>query len=191
MTGKREIAAASLLVSVIGLASIALAQSGTRSYPAPRSSSPRPHSQQTQGSAAKAEAPFEERFWNYLQQAQYRNWAPLPGVSGDAYDGNSPHGDKVKLYANRTAAAGARALPVGSILVKENFDATGTKLMAVTVMYRSEGFNPDGGDWHWTKYEPDGVLSTMKGMRITGKVGMCIDCHRSAGGGDFVFTNDR
>lgn len=191
MTRTRTITMASLLLSAVGLASFALAQSGTRSYPAPRSNSSRTESPSSQGSAARAEAPFEERFWNYLQQSQYRNWSPLPGVSGDAYDGNSPHGDKVKLYANRKAAAGGAEFPAGSILIKENFDSSGTKLMAVTVMYRSEGFNPEAGDWHWTKYEANGAISTMKGMRVTGKVGMCIDCHRSAGGNEFVFANDR
>ncbi len=191
MARTKVIAALSVVLSAIGLASFATAQSGTRSYPPPRSSSPRTESQPAQGNASRAEAPFEDRLWKYLQQAQYRNWAPLPGVSGDAYDGNSPHGDKVKLYANRTAAAGDGKLPVGSILIKENFDSTGSKLMAVTVMYRAEGFAPEAGDWHWTKYEADGSVSAIKGMRVTGKVGMCIECHRSAGGGDFVFANDR
>jgi hypothetical protein len=191
MTRLQMTAGLTVVLSAIGLASLATAQSGTRSYPPPRSSSPRTETQPAQGSAARAEAPFEDRLWKYLQQAQYRNWAPLPGVSGNAYDGNSPHGDKVKLYANRTAAAGEGKLPVGSILIKENFDSSGTKLMALTVMYRAEGFNPDAGDWHWTKYEADGTVSAMKGMRVTGKVGMCIECHRSAGGSDFVFANDR
>lgn len=191
MARTKVIVALSVVLSVIGLASFATAQSGTRSYPPPRSSSPRTESQPSQRNASRAEAPFEDRLWKYIQQAQYRNWAPLPGVSGDAYDGNSPHGDKVKLFVNRTAAAGDGKLPVGSILIKENFDSTGLKLMAVTVMYRAEGFAPEAGDWHWTKYEADGSVSAMKGMRMTGKVGMCIECHSSAGGDDFVFANDR
>lgn len=187
----KAIALVAVISSAFGLASLALAQSGTRSYPPPRSNAPRTETQPAQGSTARAESPFEERFWKYLQQAQYRNWAPLPGVTGDAYDGNSPHGDKVRLYANRVAAAGEGKLPIGSILIKENFDTSGTRLMAVTVMYRAEGFAPDAGDWHWTKYEADGTVATMKGMRVTGKVGMCIECHRSAAGGDYVFSNDR
>lgn len=191
MKRSKSMAGMTLILCAIGLASLAIAQSGTRSYAPPRSSSPRTESQPTQGSATRVEQPFEDRFWNYLQQAQYRNWAPLPGVSGDAYDGNSPHGNKVKLYANRTAAAGEGQLPVGSIMIKENFDSTGTQLMAVTVMYRAKGFAPDAGDWHWTKYEANGTVSAMEGMRVTGKVGMCIDCHRSAGGDDFVFANDQ
>ena len=188
MTRSQMIAGLTVVLSAIGLASLATAQSGTRSSPRPRSSRPGTGTQPTQGSTASAEVPFEDRLWKYLQQAQYRNWAPLPGVTGDAYDGNSPHGDKVKLYANRTAAAAEGKLPAGTILIKENFDSTGSKLMAVTVMYRAEHFNPDAGDWHWTKYEADGTVSAMKGMRVTGKVGMCIDCHRSAGGDDFVFV---
>ena len=58
-------------------------------------------------------------------------------------------------------------------------------------VYRSKGYAPDSGDWHWTKYEPDGEVSTMKGMRVAGRVNMCIECHKSAGGGDYVFANDR
>jgi hypothetical protein len=178
---------------LIGLAALAAvsstvgwvaAQSGTRSSGRPAAAAPR------QGTGQRVEAPFEERFWNFLQQVQYRNWGPLPGQSDDAYPGNSPHGDKVKLYANRSAAGRPAELPPGSILVKENYDATGEKLMAITVMYRSKGYAPDGGDWHWTKYEPDGKVSTMKGMRITGRVSMCVECHKSAVGGDYVFAND-
>ena len=139
----------------------------------------------------RTELPFEDRFWKYLQQAQYRNWAPLPGASGDAYDGRNPHGDKVRLYVNRTAAAGEGKLPVGSILIQEDLDSTGTILMAVTVMHRADGFAPEAGDWSWTKYQADGTVSVMNGKRVTGKVGTCIECHRSAAGDDFVFANDR
>lgn len=179
MQTRSRIAILIVLSGAIGLATLGYAQSGTRTSPPPRSTT------------VRSEAPFEERLWSYLLQAQYRNWAPLPGVTGDAYDGNSPHGAKVRLYVNRTAAAGDGQFPAGSILMKENYDASGTKLMAVTVMYRSAGYAPESGDWHWTKYEADGSVALMSGQRVTGKVGMCIDCHRSAGGGDYVFANDR
>lgn len=191
MTRKKMIASLSLALSAIGLVSLAAAQSGTRTYPPPQSNSQRIETRSNQGSAPRAEEPFEDRLWKYLQQVQYRNWAPLPGVTGETYEGNNPHGSKVKLFANRTAAAGNGKLPTGSILIKENFDASGSQLMAITVMYRYEGFYPEEGDWHWTKYEPNGAVSKMQGMRVTGKVGMCIECHQSAAGGDFVFANDR
>lgn len=177
------------LATLAGTVSWVFAQSGSRDYypePAPRSQ-PR----QGSGTTTTASEPFEEKFIKYLQQAQYRNWAPLNPSAGDIYDGHSPHGDKVKLYANRAAAVSPDELPSGSILVKENFDSTGTKLMAVTVMYRYKGFAPESGDWHWTKYEANGTVSTMNGMRVSGRVNMCIECHKAAGGDDYVFANDR
>ena len=66
--------------------------------------------------------------------------------------------------------------------------------MAVTVMYRSTGYNTAAGDWYWVKYLPNGQVDTMetpKGrMRLAGKVGGCIDCHSGADGGDYAFFND-
>lgn len=135
--------------------------------------------------------PFEVRLWNWLQQAQYRNWGPLPGRPADAYAGQEPHGAMVKIFANRTAAGSPDALPHGSIIVKENYGADGQSLMAVTVMYRVQNFDPEHGDWYWAKYEPNGQVSRMEGMAVAGKVGMCIDCHGSAGGNDYAFANDR
>jgi hypothetical protein len=179
---------------VVGSVGWVAAQSGTRGYappPVDRSRTGAVASPPSQFKPQRTEPSFEERLWTYLQSAQYRNWAPLPGKTDDAYDGQSPHGDKVKLFVNRTAAGRPAELPFGSILVKENFDATGSKLMAITVMYRTKGYAPDSGDWHWTKYETDGSVSTMKGMRMVGKVNACIECHKTAGGNDFVFANDR
>ncbi|MEY3175529.1 MAG: cytochrome P460 family protein [Planctomycetaceae bacterium] len=144
-----------------------------------------------QAPVTQAKAPFEQQFWNWLQSSQYRNWAPPAGVSGDAYAGQSPHGAMVKLYANRMAVANAGSLPNGSVIVKENFGPDGTTLMAVTVMYRNVGYDPEHGDWYWAKYEADGQPSRMDGMVVAGKVGMCIECHSSAGGNDFTFANDR
>jgi len=174
--------AVSVTVICVGLAQFVMAQSGRRSTNS---------AQEAQGSATRAKSSFEARFWSYLKEAQYRNWASLPGAPTEGYPGNSPHGMKVKLYANRTATANKDEFGSGSILIKENFDASGEKLMAVTVMYRSKGFAPDSGDWYWAKYEPDGNISMMNKMPISGRVGMCIDCHSSAGGKDFVFANDK
>ena len=172
-----------------GLAQFVIAQSGTRSYPQAQGT------QATQGSASRspsrAPASFDDRFWSYLRQAQYQNWASLPGVPADGFAGKSPHGERVKLYVNRAATAGQEGFRTGSILVKENYDATGKKLMAVTVMYRAEGFAPQTGNWYWAKYDSSGRVSVMNNMRVSGRVGMCIDCHQSAQGNDFVFANDR
>jgi len=174
------------LAAVLSTVGWVAAQSGTR-----RPAAGTPQQGTTQGSRQRAETPFEERLWAFLQQAQYRNWGPLSGQTGDAYPGHSPHGEMVKLFANRPAAGRPAELPYGSILVKENFDRTGEKLLAITVMYRAKGYAPDDGDWYWAKYDAGGAVSTMKGMRVAGRVNMCVECHKSAGGHDYVFANDR
>ena len=59
--------------------------------------------------AGEPPASFESQFWKFLHSAKYQNWAPLPGVGADMYPGKSPHGDFVKLFANRTAAGDPKA----------------------------------------------------------------------------------
>jgi hypothetical protein len=46
---------------------------------------------------------FEQKLWDYLKSARYENWAPIPGRSDDFYPGQSPHGDFLKLYVNRSS----------------------------------------------------------------------------------------
>lgn len=134
--------------------------------------------------------PFEAQLWQYLRDARYQNWAPVPGTSGDFTEGHSPHGAFVKTYINRTAAADLKKPGLGSILVKENFGKDKQSLMAITVMYRTKGYDPEHNDWYWVKYEADGRVSEMNQMKVAGKLMMCIDCHNQAKGGDFIFGND-
>ncbi len=185
---------ATMLLSGLGLASWVTAQSGTRTPP-PSYGESQPGTYRVQPSPSAPppprELPFEERLWSYLQDNRYQNWAPLAAQTDDFYAGNSPHGEQVKLFANRLAAAHSGELPHGSLLIKENYDASGKTLMAVTVMYRAKGFAAESGDWYWAKYGPDGTVAAMNGMRIAGNVKMCVECHQSADGKDFVFANDR
>jgi len=137
---------------------------------------------------------FEQRFWAYLQNAQYKNWAPVPGKSGDFYPGQAPHGKFLKMYLNRTAAGNMKDLPHGSIIVKENYGPNKQKLMAVTVMYRVKDYDPDNNDWYWVKYMPNGTVAKAppeKGSKpIAGKFPSCINCHSGANGNDLAFVND-
>ncbi len=150
----------------------------------------------TQGSAIQNSTPttpFEQRFWRYLSANNYKNWAPVPGQSGDFTNGQSPHGELVKMYLNRVAAGNTETLPVGSVIIKENYDAD-QSMNSVTVMYKSQGFNPAGKDWYWAKYNADGSIATTgpdKGnLKVAGRFQGCIDCHQTAGGDDFAFFND-
>lgn len=133
---------------------------------------------------------FAEEFWQYLTEAQYRNWAPWPGQDMGFVPGQAPHGAKLKLYVNRTVAAGAEEVPEKAIIIKENFTPD-EKLAAITIMYRPEReYDPEHGNWYWVKYNPDGTVATMNGNRLAGKVQSCIECHSTAQGDDFIFSND-
>lgn len=139
--------------------------------------------------------PFEDRFWEYLISQKYENWAPVPGKSDGFSKGESPHGAFLKMYLNRTAAGKPKELPNGSIIIKENYGPDRKTLMAITVMYRSKGYNPNAGDWYWVKYNADGTIARTppeKGsMKIAGKFKGCITCHgEGAEGNDFAFFND-
>jgi len=134
---------------------------------------------------------FAQRFWTYLQEANYKQWAPYPGQDLGFFEGQAPHGAFLKLYVNRKAAARQEDPPPGSIIIKENYGPDKEELMAITIMYRIEKeYDPQHNNWWWGKYTPDGQVATMNEMRLAGKVQSCIGCHSSAKGNDFVFTND-
>ncbi len=149
---------------------------------------------------------FEARFWQFLMGNNYKNWAPAPGQNGDFYSGQAPHGALLKMYINRSAAGNVAGLKVGSVIVLENYRSD-RSLRSISVMYRTEGFNPAANDWYWIEYKPDGTVaeqaasedagdeilasSSTKSTKLMGKAASCIACHRQATGSDFAFFNDK
>lgn len=149
-----------------------------------------------QGNANQDSQPdgeFEKQFWNYLTANNYKNWAPAPKQDGDYYDGRSPHGVYLKMYLNRTAIASPKELPNGSVIVKENYGID-KSLKAITVMYKSSGYNPKGKDWYWVKYNPDGTVARGPAEdgspMLAGAAKGCMDCHGGADDDDYAFFND-
>jgi hypothetical protein len=67
------------------------------------------------------------------------------------------------------------------MIVKENYTPEKV-LAAVTVMYKRQGYNPEGGDWFWLKYTPDGAIAAE------GKVADCIACHGQSKENDWLLT---
>ena len=124
--------------------------------------------------------------WNYItQQNPYTQWHYFPGKEG-LYPGQSPHGAYLKVYVNDLAYEAAKKgepMPDGAIIVKENYGKDKTTLMAITPMYKVEGYNPEGGDWFWGKYGPDGKVMAA------GKVDGCIRCHRVHKAQDWRFLH--
>lgn len=123
--------------------------------------------------------------WNWMQEQSYRTWKMWPGKSA-LYQGREPHGMLLTTYLNGPALSavrdGSRPLPAGAVIVKENYKPT-KELAAITVMVKSKGYNPDGGDWWWAKYGPDGT--TLK----EGKVAGCLGCHGMEKGNDYLLTD--
>lgn len=160
---------------------------------------------------------FAKKFWDYLLSNNYKHWSPAAGKStdhfsipGSAEGAQGPHGAMVKSYVNRTAASKPGSLPVGSVLILENY-RTDKSLESISVMYRTPGFNPSGNDWYWVNYNADGSITSEetgnlatigpKGIRqasaaaplpkkLVGRSLACIECHKS-GGNDLAFFNNR
>jgi|SRR6516162_2922216 hypothetical protein len=138
---------------------------------------------------------FHESFWKYLNRTEspYRKWSGVPGKS-DMQKGEEPHGAFTRTYLNKIAADDFEKLPLGSILVTENYDKDKKTLKDITVMYRSKGADPQHNDWYWLKYLPNGSIartSEKEGKKpIAGKVASCIDCHSKAAGKDLAYSND-
>jgi hypothetical protein len=128
--------------------------------------------------------------WNKIQGDKYREtWELWPG-KGKFYKGTEPHGMLLTTYLNeaayRAVEKNEKELPNGSIVIKENYMPDKT-LGAITVMQKIEKYNPEGGDWFWVKFKPDGNPETAemggKSMPVAGKVPMCIGCHQASNSG--------
>jgi hypothetical protein len=124
------------------------------------------------------------------------------------FGGAKPHGMILELvYRNIQVNSHD-----GLIVVKKNYDGIGVTvesvkgnrskyLSSITIMYQREsGYDNDNQDWFWAKYNPDGSLFSKifdaKVVQMAGRIWKgktveqnrgCLYCHRSAGGGDYIF----
>ena len=150
--------------------------------------------------AGGSDADHAAKLWNSIQKDDYRDtWKLYPG-KGKLYKGQHPHGAFLTTYVNGPAmeglTSGAKELPYGSILIKENYKPDKT-LAAITVMERVKGYNPDAGDWFWVKFSPTGEILTKdvekdgkkKTVSLAGKPKGCIGCHTaSIAGIQYIMT---
>jgi hypothetical protein len=112
-----------------------------------------------------------------VRSEEYRTWQRAPGFSSRA-SSNGPHADSVDIYVNDvladvlTAGAPLERWPSGSTIVKDGYD--GSELRIVAIMEkRTSG-------WHWAEYDSaDTELSA-------GVPEVCIACHDS--GSDYVLA---
>lgn len=128
-----------------------------------------------------------------LNTNPYLSWGTWPADEWNDFTVNlvsgAPHGSVVRIYVNDIALEAADSfdgeMPVGSIIVKENYVGTDPadpgELDALTVMYKTEDFNPDAGNWYWLKVKPDGSTIDAEGA-----VAGCIGCHSQDNNQDFI-----
>jgi hypothetical protein len=148
---------------------------------------------QAQSGTRVARQAHYDVLWSWAQRVGYRQWKGADGKTVDFQKGESPHGALIKTYASVKASQDLKNLPNGSVIVKENYSPD-KKLMAITIMHRSKGYDPQHGDWYYAKFMPNGKIARtppeMKNMPIAGKFMKCIECHSGADGNDFAFFND-
>jgi hypothetical protein len=130
--------------------------------------------------------------WGHIQDENYReNWDLWPGMD-ELYEGNQPHGMLLTTYVNDVALValnhGETIMPAGAIVIKENY-MPNRELAAVTVMYKSAGYNGDYNDWFFSKHLPDGTLDQMpNGMAMECRLPGCQGCHLARKDADYLYT---
>ncbi len=96
----------------------------------------------------------------------------------------------VNIYVDDAAkdiylSASGETFPVCSRIVKTHLvSAEDESVTAVTVMVKMPaGYDPENNDWWWGMYDKDGKVAEM-----SGKVTVCIGCHKPAAAADYVFS---
>ncbi|MCG7847807.1 MAG: cytochrome P460 family protein [ANME-2 cluster archaeon] len=114
----------------------------------------------------------------------YQNWSYWPG-KGEFEPAREPHGEFVTTYVSNTSISSIENkdgnMSAGSIIVKNNYDDN-KELVAITAMYKVDGYDPEHNDWFWVKYLPDGTIEAE------GKIEDCNGCHGMKKSNDYIFT---
>ena len=138
------------------------------------------------GTSAMAQMPDADpkELWQHITKTspytQWKFWDDHKGM----IKGRAPHGPLHKVYVNdKTYDSSSAPYEYGAIVVKENYNKK-KKLMAITVMYKVKGYNPEVGDWFWAKYTPRGKAKPY------GKPKGCVSCHTANAENDFVFVHE-
>lgn len=116
----------------------------------------------------------------------YRKAFTLWPGKGELYTGQDPHGALLTTYVNDVTLESLKimkGMQNNSLIVTENYNPD-RNLTSVTVMYKVKGYNPDGDDWFWAKYDPSFKILSE------GKVKECMDCHGKVRDNDSIYAAD-
>ncbi|WP_456447907.1 cytochrome P460 family protein [Deinococcota bacterium DY0809b] len=136
--------------------------------------------------AAAQTNPTASELWNWLKTQNFtERWRHVPGKPAGRFEGGPPHGAFQQVFVNDLAFEALSQkrfpLPEGAVIVKENYDAEG-RLYNLAVMRKVKGYNPEGGDWFWGYFTPEG------GVLFEGKPALCVGCHAQKKASDWVFS---
>ncbi|GMQ90223.1 MAG: hypothetical protein BMS9Abin10_0577 [Gammaproteobacteria bacterium] len=152
---------------------------------------------------SSADVNYAKTLWKALRKTRLVGES---SIGSTPYKGTHPHGTILETLDGVIKVTGDK----GEVIVKKNYGGPGTSktnvadnpkkyLKSITVMFRRpNGYDPDNKDWFWVKYAPNGlILNNPAGKPLAGRVAKgvrgkgCIDCHKTAPGGDYVFNHDR
>lgn len=117
----------------------------------------------------------------------FSNYATWTKVNPRPLQGHEVY---VNIYVDDLAkktylSASGETFPVCAIIVKTHLESeTSENITAVTIMVKMPaGYDPENNDWWWGMYDEDGRVAEM-----SGKVPVCIACHKPAAAADYVFS---
>ena len=124
------------------------------------------------------------KFFLYMtKDTPYTGWSLWPGRKEAAF-GQPFHGPMVTTYVNaaaRDSIIRREGMAFGSLIVMENRTPDG-KLTSLDARLKIKGYHPEGGDWYWFRFSPDGAILTE------GKAASCLACHGQKRENDYVMT---
>jgi hypothetical protein len=136
------------------------------------------------GLAAEMPKPNGAAVWKFItEESSFKDWKRLPEIP-KSHGSFVPDTPEQKTYANKQALE-STTLPLsnGAMVAKYNLSPA-NEIKAITIMYKSEGYNPSAGDWFWVEYDPDGKVQKE------GKPESCIGCHAKAASNDYLLAHD-
>ena len=96
----------------------------------------------------------------------------------------------VNIYVNDLAqdiylSASGDTFPRCAMIVKPHLEGADSETVtAITVMVKMpDGYDSENNDWWWGMYDKEGRVAEM-----SGKVPVCIACHKPAAADDYVFS---
>ena len=195
----QNVLTSTLLISLISLGACVESEKGCTD---PKALNYNPKATESDG-ACTYEIELNQHFFDEMAFSILR-----ADVTGDAFPSSDAHGAGTPTTSDSTIRdvyqANIRSdgsLYPGSIFMKKIYakhtDGSKGELKTVVVIFKqSEGYDSEHEDYQYfvvdgstvSEENPNGVLPE-EGSSNMGKISSCINCHLSAGGGDYIFTN--